>query len=555
MNLARNLPAAQVNFKQFLHPPCPNNLFMFPTTENEVSSVIRAMKPKTSSGHDNISPKLLQEIYQGILYPLTHIINLSLKHGCVPDQMKLAKVIPIYKSGDKQEIVNYRPISLLPTFSKILERIVYRRLYSFLSANKILASSQYGFRESRSTELAILELQNRIAHALSSGDWCLGVFLDLSKAFDTINHSILLEKLSSYGVRGLALSWFESYLSSRKQFTSISVTHSEQMFISCGVPQGSILGPLLFLVYVNDINNAIKTGHPILFADDTNLLFMDKNLNRVKVSVNKEMVHISQWFIVNKLSINVAKTKFIIFHRKRQNFNNENLSISINNTKLEKVQTMKFLGIIIDENLSWKCHIDHICKKIGKALGVLHRIRHLVPEHIMLKLYNTLIMSHMNYAISVYGSSDNCNLKRVLTMQKKAIRCLSNSPYNGHCNPLFVKYKLLNIYDMHAISCVKLAFLSKRGALPDYHLQELAFSNQMTIATRQIHDFYIPTIRSKYAKQCLKNKVGYKWNLLPINLKKYNRSSHAFIRKVKAHYLTQYNVLCTKAKCHQCQKK
>jgi hypothetical protein len=385
-----------------------------------------------------------------------------------------------------------------------------------------------------------------------TGDWCLGVFLDLSKAFDTINHSILLQKLSCYGVRGLALSWFESYLSSRNQFTNIKNTHSEQMSISCGVPQGSILGPLLFLIYVNDINNIVSTGHPILFADDTNILFMDNSLTRLKETVNNEMSSISKWFNVNKLSINTAKTKYILFHQKHRNINLENHHICINGTRIEHVPNMKFLGVIIDQNLSWKNHVDHICRKIGKALGVLHRIRHQVPETVMFHLYNSLIMSHISYAISVYGSCDNSNLKRILTLQKKAIRCVSNSPYNSHCNPLFVKYKMPKIHDMHTISCLKLDYLFKCNILPSYHTNQLITHTHMTMSTRRPHDLYIPIARSKVSKQCLKYKIGSKWNSLPLEIKDYDRSVHAFLKKLKSHFVSQYDVSCTKPDCYIC---
>jgi len=298
------------------------------------------------------------------------------------------------------------------------------------------------------------------------------------------------------------------------------------------------------------VSNAV---FPILFADDTNILFTNKDLSRLKDTVNREMISISQWFNVNKLSINVAKTKYIVFHQKGRSVDCENLHISINDNRIENVCSMKFLGVIIDQNLSWKNHVDHICKKIGKALGVLHRIRHQVPGYIMLQLYNTLIMSHINYAISAYGCTDKCNLKRILILQKKAIRCITNSPYNSHCNPLFVKCKLLNVHDMYAMSCLKLAYLFKCNGLPAYHMSTLMHPNQITLTTRQTHDFFIPMVKMKVSKQCLKYKVGSIWNSLPLVMKKYGKSVYAFLRKLKAHFLTQYDVVCNIPNCYSCQ--
>jgi hypothetical protein len=342
-DLARKLPPPNQSFTHYIKSAnYANSFFMHPSSEDEIISVAKTMKPKASSGFDSISPKLLQGIIRGISFPLKHIINLSLEKGEFPNKMKIAKVIPIFKSGESSSLVNYRPISLLPTFSKVLERIVYRRLDQYLKKNKVLTASQYGFQASLSTEFAILELQDRIASALSSGSWCLGVFLDLSKAFDTINHNILIKKLESYGIRGLASSWFQSYFSNRKQYTLVKDNESSVNVISCGVPQGSILGPILFLIYMNDINNVINTGVPVLFADDTNILYTDKNLNTLKQNANYELKQLSQWFTSNKLSVNTSKTKVMLFYRQRMQYHPKEIQIKLNDTYLEMVPISNF---------------------------------------------------------------------------------------------------------------------------------------------------------------------------------------------------------------------
>jgi hypothetical protein len=228
-DLSNSMTVPQNDHHSYLKTRATSNFFMYPTCEQEVLTIVNNMKPKLSSGHDSLSPKLIRETSQHILSPLTHILNISMQYGTVPKQMKLAKVLPIFKSGEASDISNYRPISLLPVISKLLEKAVHMRLYKYLHKHKIFIPAQYGFRESLSTDLAILEFQDRVAKLLSSGSWCLGVFLDLSKAFDTINHKILLSKLEYYGVRGVALDWFKSYLSDRYQFTFVNDVKSRDI--------------------------------------------------------------------------------------------------------------------------------------------------------------------------------------------------------------------------------------------------------------------------------------------------------------------------------------
>jgi hypothetical protein len=309
--LASAIPASNA------HSLPPNNLvnsfYMEPTTPQEISSIIKSMKPKTSCGYDGISPKFIKQISDEIVSPLSHIANLSLEKGLFPSDMKISKIIPIYKNNDPTLVKNYRPISLLPAFSKIIERLVYNRLYKYISLHGILSPSQYGFQKNMSIEMAILEMQDRIIKALSNKLWCIGVFLDLSKAFDTLNHNILLSKLSYYGIRGTSLNWFHSYLENRSQFVSFIDKDSEYKKTICGVPQGSILGPLLFILYINDFSNISQDNQKILFADDTNILYTGPDINSLIPHINSSLDNIYRWFSANKLSLNVEKTNYVLF--------------------------------------------------------------------------------------------------------------------------------------------------------------------------------------------------------------------------------------------------
>ena len=289
---------------------------MTPATEEEIYKIINHLKD-SASGWDEIPPKIIKTVKSDITSPVTYLCNLSFDTGVVPDELKLAKVVPIHKSGQLSNFTNYRPVSVLCSFSKIYERLVYNRLINFLYLNDTLYKYQFGFREQHSTELALILLLDKITEAIENNEYSVAIFLDLSKAFDMVNHKILLSKLEFYGVRGLPLQWFNSYLSNRKQYVSYNGSNSCHLNISCGVPQGSILGPLLFLVFINDLHNVSENLFFILFADDSNLLLNGPNLNDLCRQMNTELINVVNWFKMNKLCLNVKKTNFMVFCAKK----------------------------------------------------------------------------------------------------------------------------------------------------------------------------------------------------------------------------------------------
>ena len=309
--------------------------------ETDILNIINNLTPKTSSGIDNLSIKHIKVIKYELAKPLTLITNQVLSSGIFPDKLKIAKVIPIFKKGDDTDVNNYRPISLLPAISKIIEKVIYNQTYNYFDQNKILYAHQYGFRKQHSTELAVLELVDRTIYTLDKDETPINIFLDLSKAFDTLNHTILLNKLHHYGIRDESLNLFKSYLQNRKQYVVINNAKSETLDITTGVPQGSILGPLLFIIYINDLPNASNIFHSIMYADDTNLsasLQSIKSTNpneTVDTLINKELSKISEWLGLNKLSLNVKKSKYIV--HKMTNKKVDNLQLNINGIAIEKV--------------------------------------------------------------------------------------------------------------------------------------------------------------------------------------------------------------------------
>ena len=293
--------------------PNPSSMYFIPTGPNEIIKILKSCKAKKSTGDDGISMILLKQLSESCSVPLAMIINMSLEQGIVPDAMKLARVIPIHKSKSKQEFNNYRPISLLSSISKVLEKVVHNRLYSFLTKHNLLYCRQYGFRPKRSTIDAITEFTADVLPSLDSKKKCLSVYLDLSKAFDTINHDILLRKLQYYGVRGTTLAWFRSYLDQRRQYVSYLGTQSNTMVMSFGVPQGSVLGPLLFILYSNDTPNSLIHCKTILFADDTTVYIAGDNQQALYDQVNTDLKNLTDWFRANQLSVNPSKPNISYF--------------------------------------------------------------------------------------------------------------------------------------------------------------------------------------------------------------------------------------------------
>ncbi len=362
----------QKSYKHYLRPNT-GLLFRFKEVNIElVRKIIGELKPKTSCGFDGFSMKLIKRIQDPITEPITMIINQMLHTGIFPNDLKIAKVIPLFKKGDDTIFSNYRPISLLPAISKIFEKVIYKQVYDFFKLNKLLYPSQYGFRQGHSTELAALELVDRIIQDMDRNEIPLNIYLDLSKAFDTLDHDILIDKLYSYGFRDNALKLFRSYLSNRKQFVEFDNVKSELLPLQTGVPQGSVLGPLLFIIYINDIVMASKFFKCIIYADDTTLystlsacnLRADNGYD--STFINNEIEKISEWLKLNKLSINVSKSKCMFFHTTRRK--SPEIELMLDNSVIERVNEFNFLGIVIDSNLTWKNHNDYIVINYQKLL-------------------------------------------------------------------------------------------------------------------------------------------------------------------------------------------
>ena len=317
LNTGKDIPPGNCSPASFLKGTYSDSIFLSPVTPNEVEDFISQMDNNKSIGAFSIPVPLLKILKTLIAPLLSSLINDSFLSGIFPNKLKLAKVTPVFKKGSRQDKDNYRPISVLSIFSKIFEKAMYKPLYSYLEYHSILYPLQFGFRRKHSTNHALLSITESIRYCIDNNEFGCGNFIDLKKAFDTVNHSILLLKLHHCGIRGVAYNWFQSYLSNRQQFVFANGHDSNHLSITCRSPQGSLLGPLLFLLYFNDLPNASESLTFHLFADDTNVSCASKNLIDLELKLNHELIAIAEWMKSNQLALSIVKTSFILFHSKK----------------------------------------------------------------------------------------------------------------------------------------------------------------------------------------------------------------------------------------------
>ena len=500
--------------------------------DEEIKIAFSTLRSNKSPGFDDISSDVIKFAFDAIIEPIRHIFDISLTKGVFPDKLKITRITPIFKSGEREFVSNYRPISVLSCFSKVLERIMYNRLYSFIVENNVLYNKQFGFQKEHSTEHAILQLTTQILQSFDEDKFTIGVFIDLSKAFDTVDHSILLKKLSYYGVRNNNLKWFTSYLSNRKQYISTDEYNTEMETISCGVPQGSILGPLLFLIFVNDFPQSTLLD-PIMFADDTNLFYSNKNIISLFEVVNKELVNIV-WFQANKLSLNANKTKYVFFHKPRKKKNIPlNLPIlKINQIEIKREQALKFLGVMIDENLNWKCHTDILLNKISKNVGILYKASKLLNFRCLKNIYFALIHSYINYANIAWASSYKTSLTKILLKQKHAVRIIFHKNRLTHTRPLLKELNALNVYQINLYQISSFMYQIKNGTIPKIFNNNFSAVEHSYTTRFALNSFQLPR-SSNTSRFSIKLRGPKLWNQFLSKDEKNSPTLTAFKRTLK----------------------
>lgn len=542
-NLDKDIPPADRNdFLKYLSNDTNKHFAFVPTTSKEINQIISSLKNKSSAGYDEIPTFLIKKVGNSLSAPLSRIINLSLSKGVFPDKLKIAKVIPLYKADDPTLFSNYRPISILPTFSKIYEKVMSAQITKYLNVNKFLYNRQYGFRNKHSTAMALIDLVDKISQSIDNNEYTIGIFLDFSKAFDTVNHHILTSKLNFYGITDTSLSLLQNYLSNRQQYVQLNDISSNFSSITCGVPQGSILGPLLFLIYINDLPNASKIFNAILFADDTNLFYSNKDLEMLNDTINSELAKISDWLRVNRLSLNIKKTHFIVFTAINKKYDHNSLSVSINNLLISCKTSTKFLGIFLDQNLNWKTHINYIALKISKNIGVINKLKYLLPKNVLLSLYYTMIFPYLTYGNIVWASTYHSRLNCLMVLQKRIVRIITHSNYLAHTNPLFMNLHLLNIFEINFFQIACFVYLFYNNDLPDvfhnFFVANNSIHNYNTRNSSNLHRFKCRTTLLSFSTR---QRAPIIWNSLNSFIKS-SSNYHLFKRKLKQNILINHNL-------------
>lgn len=426
------------SFTDYLPKSESASIYLRECDNEEIMTIINELNNGKSS---DIPIHVIKKSSHVITPYLTKFYNNCMQEGYFPEELKTGRISPIYKKEDEQSLENYRPVSTLPVFGKLLEKLIYARLYSFFTSKGIIHENQYGFRKGHSTSHALNYSVQHVQSSIKNKQHVLGIFIDLSKAFDTIDHQKLTTKLNNYGIRGNALRLIESYLANRKQFVSVLNTESDQLPVCFGVPQGSVLGPLLFVLYINDICNVSDRGKFVLFADDTNIFVAANTKEQAYKTANEVLQAVSNYMEVNLLHINVKKCCYMYFSpsqrsNKETDPNIDCFTLSINSRIINRVNETKFLGVIIDDKLSWKPHILSLNRKLRSACGRIYRIKKCLPDSLYKQLYHSLFESHLGFSISVWGGISSNQLKSLFITQKKCVRILF-----GDCESFTDKYR------------------------------------------------------------------------------------------------------------------
>ena len=505
-----------------------NSFYLKSFTVNECLKLIKKLKD-SKTNIDSISVNIFKKIANEIAPTLTFLVNFSYDSGIFPDIFKIARITAIHKKGLKTEPSNYRPISSLPYISKILEKSMANRLTSFFDKYNIIDGSQFGFQRKKSTTHAIEHLTDILYGNLNNKEIAVNVLIDLKKAFDTVNHCILLDKLSKYGIRGVPHNWFKSYLFNRQQYVRVGSSNSDLRSINIGIPQGSILGPTLFLVFINDLPRCSNLLKFTLFADDTTLSISNKIYDDLVTDLNIELIRIDDWVVSNRLTINTDKTELMVISNKTVYHKDD--QIFLKGECLKFTDNAMFLGLKLDNTLKFNEHINYVNDKVSKLIGIFSKIRENLPMKTRKDFYNCFIFPHFSQNIIVWGGAYPTHLVPLISSQKRIIRLMAGADYLASTNVLFFQLKLLKLTDIYKyFLCIHIFKERLKGK----------YCTQHGLSTRN-RDLAQPVYqRLTQCQQSISFMGPTIWNSLPQNIRSIQRL-HIFKSNLKEYLINQYS--------------
>lgn len=503
-----------------------NSLFLAPTNPLEIVHIILQLKNNKSAGIDHLKSEILKAVVDDIAEPLSYIFNNAIEKGHFPSQFKTSIIIPLHKSGDKNTIGNYRPISLITAICKIFEKVIKIRLTEYLNKYKLISDNQYGFRQNISTEDAILNLTSKIYSALDKADHCLCIFIDLAKAFDTVSHSLLLQSLEDIGVRNNCLKLFKSYLSDRKQCVRVGYDVSGYEVIKYGVPQGTVLGPILFTIYVNGLFSLNSEGDVISFADDTAIFYKSNTWQDLKETVEKDMANIKNWFDYKLLTINFDKTLYIPFTCNKSvqpTFNEINIQNEKTNFRILPSTKVKYLGIVIDQHLKWDLHILFLIKKLRFILYKFKFFVDFLDSKQLLIIYYSLVQSHLIYGIAGWGGVAKTHLMNLEILQKKFLKMILKKSNTYPSDMLFSESKIMDIRQLFFYRLIIKQNANKSSLLQINHQYDTRKHNQI---------FMLPFMKKTIGQRSYNFLASKCFSILPKQLV-YERNINVFKKLLK----------------------
>ena len=510
------------DFNRYLIDPTENRFEFERVTGENIIKIVAGLN-NTSGGYDQLPMFIFKDNIENLCQVIAHICNQSLSQGIFPSELSIARVTCIFKGGCRREPCNYRPISLLPAFSKIIEKTVEINLFEYMDRNKLFSENQYGFRRGRSTEHAVHSMIRYIHSSFDQNKIALGIFLDIKKAFDCLDRNILMDKLRYYGITGKELDWFSSYLRKRQQYTVVDQSSSSLSNVNFGVPQGGILSPILFLIYVNDIGRCSDSGRSVLFADDTNLVMSGSNIPDLFQIARESLVEYKRWFDANGLTLNATKTKYILFQRKQRHLPIFDQTLELGGVEIERVSNVKFLGVIVDQYLDWSSHISNLSRKLAKYVGIIWKIRKLCTGKSLKLIYHSLIYSNLIYCNSVWGHCKMIALRPLEVVHKKIIRAVDGAHRMAHTNEIFERLSLLSLSNINrymvAIFVYKCINSREFSELFNYRVIE----RNTRSSDRNL--LFIPRIYNVHSEQSIDYRGPYIWNQIPPDISSQNYDS------------------------------